>query len=145
MKTEKIEKAPIKGAATWLWDFVNNAVLGVSIHEGAHTSTIAGSGVDLELVMYQGFLIAFLGTMTDGTHTVTLTESKNDNTADASGTADVYTTLANGPSVVLGSSDTVQLASFTRTKRYVKATSTVSGATTGGVYGVLLGGQKKIY
>lgn len=104
--------------------------LGVAqtISPAARTATVNGAGVDL-----QGFNSAAIvitpGTITDGTHTPKVEES-DDNAAwnDVPAAALVGTLAAIA-------SNTVQKVGYKGGKRYLRVTSTVAGATTGGVYG----------
>lgn len=69
------------------------------------------------------------GTITDGTHTPKLQES-DDNTT--------YTDVAAGD--LIGSfsniaNNSIQEVGYKGTKRYIRVAVTVTGATTGGVYG----------
>lgn len=93
---------------------------------------------------YDGFTTALLvvqaATITDGTHTVTIQDSDDGSTWAAADPATVQ-----GAPVALTSaqSNTVAELGYTGPKRYVRASVTTSGATTGGTLGavVILGGQ----
>jgi len=102
-------------------DFAN------SLAPAARTATGTGTGVDLQ--GYNGAVVFFhVGTITDGTHTPKLQESADNSTFTDVAAADLEGTLA-----ALATSVN-QEAGYKGTKRYVRAVSTVSGATTGGVY-----------
>ena len=122
--------------SSWWKDLKNSIVGGISLRPAARTSTGNGSGVDLLTGDGGSCAIIQAGTITDGTHTVTVEES-NDNST--------YTAVSGADSKALAAadSDTVTLLNFTRTKRYVRAVTTVAGATTGGLYGVAVHAMKK--
>lgn len=101
-----------------------------SLNPAARIATANGTGVDL--AGYEGALcVVSVGTRTDGTHALKLQESDDNTTftdvaaADLRGSfpADVTT----GTPIRVG---------YKGTKRYVRAVATVTGATTGAVYGV---------
>ncbi len=112
-------------------DMKNNVDAVTSINPAAQTATINGAGVDL-----RGFDSAMAvfhpGTMTDGTHTPKIQESDDDSTYTDVASADQQGTLA------ALASNTVQRAGYIGSKRYIRAVSTVAGATAGGVYGALV-------
>lgn len=115
-------------------DLKSNIGVVQSIAPAAITATASGAGIDL-----QGFNSACVvfhpGTITDGTHTPKVQESDDDSTYTDVAAADLQGTLA------ALASDTIQRVGYKGTKRYIRAVSTVAGATTGGVYGaeVILG------
>lgn len=98
-----------------------------SLAPAARTASANGSGVDLS--GFHSANIAFVvGTITDGTHTPSVQESDDNSTFTNVAAADLNGTLA------ALASNTNQRVGYRGTKRYVRAVSTVSGATTGGVY-----------
>lgn len=102
-----------------------------SLAPAARTATANGSGVDLS--GFHSTEVAFVvGTITDGTHTPSVQESDDNSTFTAVAAADLIGTLA-----ALASS-TNQRVGYRGTKRYLRAVSTVSGATTGGVYAAVV-------
>ncbi|GLW32269.1 hypothetical protein [Actinoplanes regularis] len=111
--------------------------------------TVNGSTVDKADPSggYDGFTAALLvvvaGTITDGTHTVTVQDSD-----DGSAWAAADTAFVQGGPVALTSanSNTVAELGYTGPKRYVRASVVTSGATTGGTLGavVVLGGQTSL-
>ncbi|KXG44967.1 hypothetical protein U473_01630 [Tepidibacillus decaturensis] len=109
----------------------NNIDAVTTLEPAARTATANGTGVDL-----QGFdaatVVIQVGTITDGTHTPTIEESDDNVTFTAVDAADLIGTLSN-----LANS-TNQRVGYIGTKRYIRVVSTVSGATTGGVYGALV-------
>lgn len=102
-----------------------------SIGAAAITSTVNGDTVDL-----QGFNSAAIsllpGTITDGTHTPKIQESDDDSVWTDVAAADLLGSLA-----VLAT-DTNQMVGYKGTKRYIRAVSTVAGASTGGVYSAIV-------
>lgn len=104
------------------------------IAAAAITATAEGTGVDL-----QGFNSACVvfspGTITDGTHTPSVEESDDNSNWTTVADADLQGTLA------ALASNTIQRVGYKGNKRYIRAVSTVAGASTGGVYGadVILG------
>ena len=126
---------------THVHDLKNAFLAGESVAQGAHTSTVTGSAVDLGEAMEQTFAIVQAGAITDGTHNLAIQESKNDNTADPEA-ADAYAAVAPAVSQAIVAS-AVNIYGFWRSKRWARAVVTVAGATTGGVYAVLLGGMKQ--
>jgi hypothetical protein len=102
-----------------------------SLAPAARTATANGTGIDL--LGYNSAAVAFVvGTITDGTHTPKLQESDDDST---------YTDVASGDqsgTLAALASDTNQKVGYKGTKRYIRAVSTVSGATTGGVYSAVV-------
>jgi len=98
-----------------------------SLTPAARTATANGSGVDLS--GFHSAEVAFVvGTITDGTHTPSVQESDDNSTFTAVAAADLIGTLA---ALATGVN---QRVGYRGTKRYLRAVSTVSGATTGGVY-----------
>lgn len=106
-----------------------------SLAPAARTASANGTGVDL--ANFASATVAFsVGTITDGTHTPSVEESDDNSTYTAVAAADLIGTLA-----ALASS-TNQRVGYRGTKRYVRAVTTVAGATTGGVYaGVVIRGD----
>ena len=133
--------------STIIRDFKNNVTLGVSLTFATRTGATNGNGVDLVNTESQCFAIVVTGTITDGTHVITLEESKNNNSADASGAAEAFAAVPaqDSQSIVAADDDTFKVINFSRSKRYVRAVTTPSGTTTGGAYAILVGGNKKIY
>ena len=108
----------------------------ISIPIAAHTAAVAiGSAATIDTYGYHGVVLEVLcGTITDGTHSFTLYESDTDVTGN-------YTSVAAGDMLGAFANVTTSTASNQRvgyigSKRYLRVVSAVSGATTGGVYGV---------
>jgi hypothetical protein len=97
----------------------------------AHTSTVAPGGVDLQ--GYEGAeAVIFPGTYTDGTHTPVLYESADNSTWTAVAASDLE-----GAFVAIAA-NTVQRVGYVGSQRYIAVGVTVSGATTGAVYGAVV-------
>ena len=104
-----------------------------SIAPAAITATATGTAVDL-----QGYesaeIIVEAGAITDGTHVISLTEcDTSDGTYTAVAAADLIGTPPTLTSAAGGS--TAHKFAYRGSKQFLKVVSTVSGATTGGVYG----------
>jgi len=121
-------------------DLKNNLLSAASLNPAARTATANGAAADMITGDGLCSITVFNGTITDGTHTITVQES--DDSAFTSPSAvtllDSLTALTSG--VAAG---TIQRAKFQRSKRYVRAVTTVAGATTGGVYGAFFDQQLK--
>ena len=124
----------------WLPD-LTNSIVGISLIAGAaKTTTANGSGVDMIHSDFSFTLALISGTITDGTHTITVQESDDNSTfttitaIDGNGIT-ALTSSAGGSAVVL--------KRYIRSKRYVRAVTTVSGATTGGFYSAIVLASKK--
>lgn len=108
-------------------DLKSNLGPAQSLAPAARTATANGTGVDLR--DFDGAMVMFdVGTITDGTHTPKIQESDDDSTYNDVAADDQLGTL------VALASNTIQKISYIGNKRYVRAVSTVAGATTGGVY-----------
>jgi hypothetical protein len=132
--------------ATHPWDLKASMRFGNSIRRGTASAASAnGSGVDLRYCSGPAVAIADCGTITDGTHTITFEQSRNDNTADVGGAADPYAAVPEADEMVLNAakSGTVVMARVFASEPYVRAVVTVAGATTGGIYGIMIGAPKK--
>lgn len=105
-----------------------------SLGPATRTATASGTAVDAGANggMQEIVLVVATGTITDGSHAVKVQESDDGST----GWADVAAGNLQGslPTVVAASDDTVFEVGVRPTKRYVRAVSTVTGATTGGLY-----------
>lgn len=102
-----------------------------SLPPAARTATANGSGVDLR--GYDAALVMMVvGTITDGTHTPKLQESSDNSTFTDVAASDLVGSFSNL------ASNTPQRVGYIGSKRYVRVVVTVSGATTGGVYGAVI-------
>ncbi|AVV46461.1 hypothetical protein PYK79_41640 [Streptomyces sp. ID05-04B] len=112
----------------------------------ARTATANGTAVDRKLSGASGTnewfqsatLLVHTGAITDGTHAITLEVSDNNSDWTAADASDVQGSL---PSIGSSDDDKIYEVGYTGTKRYLRAVTTASGTTTGGVYGatILLG------
>ncbi|MGV9755432.1 hypothetical protein ACWDUC_06290 [Streptomyces tricolor] len=100
--------------------------------------TVNGTSVDLHEnkdASRSAMLVVHTGTITDGSHAVILQES-DDNAA--------WTTVAatdlqgTAPTIASTDDDTVFELGYKGYKRYLRASVTTSGATTGGVFGATI-------
>lgn len=99
-----------------------------SVTPAAKTASTNGASADL--AAYEGAVVVFLvGTITDGTHTPKLQESNDNSSFSDVAAGDQEGTLA---ALATGVS---QAVGYKGRMRYLRAVVTVSGATTGGVYG----------
>lgn len=110
-------------------DLVSRIAPVASLRPAARTASANGSGVDLANFNSCAVVIA-AGTITDGTHTPKLQESDDNSSFSDVAAADLQGTFA------AIATNTDQEVGYIGLKRYVRAVSTVSGATTGGVYAI---------
>lgn len=118
-------------------DIYNSVLVKASLKPAARTATANGTAVDRvdgsNASMFQDALIVLnAGTVTDGTHTITIEDSDDNST---------FATVAAGflegdtpPALVTTNDETVYETRYTGTKRYLRVVTTVASATTGGVY-----------
>lgn len=120
-----------------LRDLVNNILFKQSLKPQARTAAANGTGVDTRGYGAVAFLVD-KGVITDGTHVLTVEESDDDSTYTAIAAADLDGSFTPLTSAVTA---TTQKVGYKGNMRYVRAVTTPSGTTTGGVYsvGVLLG------
>jgi hypothetical protein len=112
----------------------------------ARTATANGTAVDRQLSGPSGsnewyssaMLVVHGGTITDGTHAITLQESDDNSAWSNVAAASLQGSL---PTIASTDDDKLYEVGYNGTARYLRAVTTVSGATTGGVYGatILLG------
>lgn len=110
------------------------------------TAAANGTAVDRQLSGASGtnewygsaMLVVHTGTITDGTHAITLEVSDDNSNWSAAAAADLQGSL---PSIGSSNDDALYEVGYTGTARYLRAVTTPSGTTTGGVYGatILLG------
>lgn len=112
-------------------DMYNNLSAVTTLSPAARTASENGATVDLQ--GYEGALIqAIVGTITDGTHSLTVQESDDGSTWSNVASSDLQGSFSDL------ASDTNQKVGYLGTKRYIRVNATVSGATSGGVYGVIV-------
>lgn len=107
----------------------------VSLNPAARTATANGTGVDLAGWETSVCLVS-VGAWTDGTHTPKLQESADNSTFTDVAAADLegsFTAIAG-----TGQQNAIQVVGYKGSKRYVRVVSTVTGATTGAVYGAAI-------
>ena len=125
-------------------DLASGVILGVSLQPVARTATANGIGVDLSSGDGQAFAVIVGGSYTDGTHAITLQESKNDNAADEHAAADAYAAIADSVTIANITGTSVQIVTFRHTEPWVRAVTTVTGGpATGAVYSVIIGAPKR--
>ncbi|MDN3356076.1 hypothetical protein [Actinomadura sp. DC4] len=116
-------------------DLFNNVKCVPTITNAARTTTATGTGVDRAGYM-SAMVVVHTGTMTDGTHTLTIEESDDNSTWGTVAAGNLQ-----GTPPALGSSDDDKIVEigYLGGKRYIRAKSTVSGSpSTGGVYDALV-------
>ncbi|MFI6337836.1 hypothetical protein [Streptomyces sp. NPDC050535] len=115
----------------------------VSLAIALRTATANGTSVDRKLSGASGTnewyqsaaLIVHAGTITDGTHAITLQVSDDNATWGAAPAADLQGSL---PSIVAADDDKLYEVGYIGNARYLRAVTTVSGTTTGGIYGAVI-------
>ena len=90
------------------------------------TVDMAGTGNNFRTAM----LLVLAGAVTDGSHTVVLQESDDNSAWAAVAAVDLQGTLT---AVGTGQANTVQRQSYLGSKRYLRASVTTTGATSGGL------------
>lgn len=109
-------------------DIKNSFDAPTTVAPASHTATLNGTGVDLS--NFDSNMVVFqVGTIADGTHTPKIQESDDNSTFTDVAAEDLIGTLSDL------ASNTNQRIGYVGIKRYVRAVVTVSGATSGGVYG----------
>ncbi len=122
-------------------DLYNEISAAQTLAPAARTASANGIGVDL-----QGFdaavVVVETGTITDGTHTIAVEESDDNTTFAAVAAGDLQGT---NPAIGAADDNKVYEIGYLGKKRYIRASVTVAGATTGGVYGasVVRGSARK--
>lgn len=102
-----------------------------SLAPAARNASADGTGIDL--ANFASATVVFVvGAITDGTHTPKVQESD-----DNSAFTDVAAANLIGSLAVLAA-NTNQRVGYRGAKRYIRAVSTVAGATTGGVYAAVV-------
>ncbi|MGW0169555.1 hypothetical protein ACWDWT_30920 [Streptomyces sp. NPDC003343] len=117
-----------------------------SLAIAARTASTNGAAVDRQLSGASGsnewfasaMLVVHTGAITDGTHAITLEVSDDNSSWAAAPAADLQGSL---PSIASTDDDKLYEVGYIGTKRYLRAVTTPTGTTTGGVYGatILLG------
>lgn len=116
----------------------NHQLVKSTLDPVARTASVAGAGVDL-LQGRQKFRTATVvvqtGAITDGTHDIEVQESDDDVTYTAVAAADLQGTE---PSIGVADDNTVFEVGYVGSKRHLRASVTVTGATSGGIYGAVV-------
>jgi hypothetical protein len=111
----------------------------VTLTVAARTNgTVNGTTVDLNEnkdACRSAMLIVNTGTVTDGSHAVILQESDDNSAWGTVAAADLQ---GSAPTLVAADDDTLYELGYIGSKRYLRASVTTSGATTGGVFGATI-------
>lgn len=96
--------------------------------------TVNGASIDRE--QFKNFsrsasVLVVTGTVTDGSHAITLEESDNGSAWSTVGAADL---LGAPPTIVATDDDKLFEFGYTGSKRFLRVVAVTTGATTGGVY-----------
>jgi hypothetical protein len=86
--------------------------------------------------MQDAMVIVNTGTITDGSHAISVQDSADGSTGWAAVAADQL--QGSAPTVVAANDDTVFEFGVRSTRRYVRAVAVTTGATTGGTFGALV-------
>lgn len=118
----------------------NSTLVRTSLLPSARTATANGTSVDRSTPELSNFrtamLIVHAGTVTDGTHDITLEESDNNSDWTAVADADLQ---GSAISVTSANDEAVYELGYLGHARYLRAVATVSGSpATGGVYGATI-------
>ncbi|MDX3068042.1 MULTISPECIES: hypothetical protein [Streptomyces] len=100
--------------------------------------TVNGTTVDLHEnkdASRSAMLVVQTGTITDGSHAVILQESDDNSAWGTVAAADLQ---GSAPTVVAADDDTLFELGYKGSKRYLRASVTTSGATTGGTFGAVI-------
>jgi hypothetical protein len=112
-------------------DLKNNISVVTTLTPSAKTASVTGDTADLHF--YEAVAIeAIVGTITDGTHSLTIEESTDGvtfSTVSADFLQGSFSNLA---------SNSVQEIGYLGDKRYIRVNATVTGATSGGTYTVVV-------
>lgn len=123
--------------ATWINDLKNSVGGGLSLAPAVRTTSANGTAVDLLTTDGGGFAVVQTGTLTDGSHNISLQEGDNSDGSDA-------VAITGATQAIAATDDNTQfLISFRRSKRYVRAVTTLANATTGGIVGVSVYAMRK--
>lgn len=115
-------------------DLIRHLNAAISLSPAARTANATGTSVDLH--GYESAAIYIVtGAITDGTHAIDIEESDDNSTW-----ADVAAGDLDGtePSIGATDDDKVFEIGYLGKKRYLRVNVTVTGATSGGVYGAVV-------
>lgn len=117
----------------------NNARAKATLTVAVRTNgTVNGTGVDLNEnkdASRSAMLVIHTGTISDGSHTVTLQESDDNSTFTNVAASDLQ---GSNPTITATDDDKVYEVGYVGSKRYLRASVTTSGATTGGTFGATI-------
>ena len=123
--------------ATDINDLKNSVDGGLSLAPAVRTTSANGTAVDLITTDGGGFAVVQTGTLTDASHNISLEEGDKSDGSDA-------VAITGATQAIAATDDNKQfLISFRRSKRYVRAVTTLVGATTGGIVGVSIYAMRK--
>lgn len=106
----------------------------ISLAPAARNATANGTGVDLQASGGGAVVELIPGAWTDGTHAFKLQDS-----ADNSTFTDVAASEVDGSfTSITAATTTVQRVAYLGSKRYIRVVATVTGATTGAIYGAIV-------
>jgi hypothetical protein len=100
--------------------------------------TVNGSSVDLNEnkdASRSAMLVVHTGTITDGSHAIVLQESDDNSSWATVAAADLQGTA---PTIASTDDDAIFELGYKGSKRYLRASVTTSGATTGGTFGATI-------
>ena len=108
-----------------------------SVRPQAHTAS--ANGLDVDLANFDAATVVFeFGVWTDGVHTATIEEAPDDGTGSPGTYAVVAAALLDGTPPVVDAAnedDQIYLVGYLGNQRFIRGVTTVSGATTGAIYG----------
>jgi hypothetical protein len=118
-----------------LKDVAHNVTVTAIINAAAKNATTTSSAVDLTTAEAEATAVLLVvGAWTDGTHTPKIQDSDDNVTyADYTPVVGSFTAISGS-----GQQNATQLVNYNGGKRYIKVVVTVSGATTGAIYGAYL-------
>ena len=129
--------------ATWINDYANNVVQGLSFLDPSNDTIILGAAIDMRESQEGLHAQLMTGPVTDGTHSIFLEES-DDGTTNFTAIVDFIT---GQPAIFApftsADSNVARALNFKRSKRFVRARASVVGATLGGAYGVSISGMRR--
>lgn len=115
----------------------DNLLVKRALSPAARTATATGITIDRaeDNSMFQDLLFVIeSGTVTDGTHTVTVEDSDDGTSWATVGAASLQDT---GPAIVAADDDKVWAIGYLGLKRFARIVVTVAGATTGAIIGAI--------
>lgn len=123
----------------------NECLPKVSLTFAERSSNTAVNGTTVDRSEFKNFckdamVLVQTGTITDGTHTITLEESDN-----GSGWSTVTTLQGTAPVITDADSNKLYTFGYTGSKRYLRVVATTATADDGGVFGaiILLGNARR--